>query len=199
MIRFSSSRRRFIRRILLHELAPDGEVENGLPEVFDLIGAGGQCGKGIDGKTRVGTKRRGVDVGCDQTGKASFGQPVAGVLPRGAGFLKQSYRWEDIRVLKYERLRNLAMLVLVTAYFASVYLGKRAKLAILIRHIERAAKRIYGVPELRFYAIADGIKQLLFGRAAGIGPPRRDPRSHLLLLFSRTSRKMGKVQIHVNL
>ena len=33
--------------------------------------------------------------------------------------------------MKYERLRNLAMLVLVTAYFASVYLGKRAKLAIL--------------------------------------------------------------------
>ena len=34
------------------------------------------------------------------------------------------------------------------------------------------------------YAIADGLKQLLFGRAAGIGPPRRDPRSNLLPLFS---------------
>lgn len=49
------------------------------------------------------------------------------------------------------------MLVLATAYFASVYLDKRAKLVILVQHIERAAKRIYGVPEFRFYAIADGI------------------------------------------
>ena len=98
-------------------------------------------------------------------------------------FIKQSYRFEDIRVLKYERLRNLAMLVLVTAYFASVYLGKRAKLAILGQRIERAAKRIYGIPEFRFYAIADGIKQILFGRAAGIGRPRRDPRSNLLPLL----------------
>ena len=99
-------------------------------------------------------------------------------------FIKQSYRLENIRVLKYERLRNLMMLVLVTADFASVYLGKRAKLAILVRHIERAAKRICGVPEFRFYAIADGIKQLSFGRAIGIGPHRPGPRSHLLSLFS---------------
>ena len=97
-------------------------------------------------------------------------------------FIKQSYGLEDIRVLKYERLRNLAMLV--TAYFASVYLGKRAKLAILVHHIERAAKRIYGIPEFRFYAIADGIKQVLFGRGTGIGPPRSDPRLNLLPLFS---------------
>ena len=81
--------------------------------------------------------------------------------------------------MKYERLRNLVMLVLVAAYFASVYLGKRAKLVILVSHIQRAAKRIYGVPEFRFYAIADGIKQLLFGRNTGIAPPRPDPRLNL--------------------
>ena len=98
-------------------------------------------------------------------------------------FIKQSYGLEDIRVLKYERLRNLAMLVLATAYFASVYLGKRTKLAILVQHIKRATKRIYGVPEFRFYAITDGIRQLLFDRAVGIGPPRRVSRSNLLPLF----------------
>ena len=77
------------------------------------------------------------------------------------------------------------MMVLVTSYVASVYLGKRrAKLAILAQHIERAAKRIYGVPEFRFYAIADGIKQILLGRAIGIRPPLRDPRSNRLPLFS---------------
>ena len=99
-------------------------------------------------------------------------------------FIKQSYQLEDIRLRKYEGLRNLVMLVLATAYFASVHLGKRAKLVILVQHIERAAKRIYGVPEFRFYAIADGIKQLLFGRNTGIGPPPSDPRLNLLPLFS---------------
>ena len=88
------------------------------------------------------------------------------------------------RVRKHERSRNLGTLVLVTACFAAVYLGKRAKPRILVQHIERAAERIYGVPEIRFYATSDGIKQLLFGRAAGIGPPRLDPCSNRLSLFS---------------
>ena len=52
------------------------------------------------------------------------------------------------------------MLVLATAYFASVYLDKRAKLANLVQHIERAAKKISGVPAFRFYAVADRIKQV---------------------------------------
>ena len=63
-------------------------------------------------------------------------------------FINQNYGLEDIRVLKYERLRNLAMLVLVTAYFSSVYRGKRATLAILVQHIEQAAQRIYGFPRV---------------------------------------------------
>ena len=80
----------------------------------------------------------------------------------------------------------------MAAYFVSVYPGKRAKLAILVQHIEPAAKRIYGVPEFRFYAIADGIKHLLFGRAIGIGPRRSDPRSHLVPLFSCTATENGE-------
>ena len=99
-------------------------------------------------------------------------------------FIKQSYRLEDTRLLKYERLRILVILVLATAYFASLYLGKGAKLVLLVQRIERAAKLIYGIPEFRFYAIADGIKQLLFDRNTGIGPPRADPRRNLLPLFS---------------
>ena len=73
-------------------------------------------------------------------------------------FIKQSYQLEDIWLLKYEGLRNLVILVLATAYFSCVYLGKRGNLVILVQHSERVAKRIYGVPEFRFYAIADGIK-----------------------------------------
>jgi len=86
-------------------------------------------------------------------------------------FIKQSYRLEDIRLLRYERLRSMAALVMAVAYFACVSPGKVVKLKILLQHVYRAAKRIYGIPEFRFYAIADGVKQLLFGCHSGIGRP----------------------------
>ena len=46
-------------------------------------------------------------------------------------FIKQSYRLEDLRVLDYERLRNLAALVMAAAYFAAVWLDESLKLAVL--------------------------------------------------------------------
>ena len=78
-------------------------------------------------------------------------------------FIKQSHQLEDIRVLKYERLRNLA---------------------ILVRHIERVAGRIYGVPSPGSTRLRMGSSSSCFGRPAGIGSPRPDPRANLLPLFS---------------
>ena len=86
-------------------------------------------------------------------------------------FIKQSYRLEDIRLLTYQRLRTLAVLVMAVAYFACVYLGESIRMEILVQHIQRAAKRIYGIAEFRFYAIADGIKQVLYSSPRGIGKP----------------------------
>jgi hypothetical protein len=76
-------------------------------------------------------------------------------------FVKQSYQLEDIRVLTYDRLRNMMGLVLAASYFAAVYLGVRAKMEILVTHVLQAAKRIFGIPDFRYYAIADGIRELL--------------------------------------
>lgn len=86
-------------------------------------------------------------------------------------FIKQSYQLEDIRLLTYERLRNMATLVMITAYFACVYLDTSVKMKILVQHIRKASKRIYGIPEFRYYALADGIKQILFSRTARIRDP----------------------------
>jgi hypothetical protein len=77
-------------------------------------------------------------------------------------FVKQSYQLEDIRVLTYERLRNMMGLVLAASYFAAVYLGVRAKMEILVTHVLKASKRIFGIPDFRYYAIADGIRELLY-------------------------------------
>jgi hypothetical protein len=76
-------------------------------------------------------------------------------------FIKQSYRLEDLRVLDYERLRNLAALVMAAAYFAAVWLGESLKLAVLASRVSRLAKRFFGVPEFHYYALADGIAVLL--------------------------------------
>jgi hypothetical protein len=76
-------------------------------------------------------------------------------------FIKQSYQLEDLRVLDYERLRNLAALVMAAAYFAAVWLGESLKLAVLATRVSRIAKRFFGVPEFHYYALADGIAVLL--------------------------------------
>jgi hypothetical protein len=83
-------------------------------------------------------------------------------------FVKQSYQLEDIRVLTYDRLRNMMGLVLAASYFAAVYLGVRAKMEILVTHVLKASKRIFGIPDFRYYAIADGIRELLHRYDKGI-------------------------------
>ena len=63
--------------------------------------------------------------------------------------------------MTYQRLQNMASLALAASFFAVVYLGYRAKLEILSAHVLEAAKRIFGIPDLRYYALADGIKNIL--------------------------------------
>jgi len=83
-------------------------------------------------------------------------------------FIKQSYNLEDIRLLTYRRLQNMMALVMAVAYFAMVYLGIKTKLRVLARHVMKAARRLFGIPDFRFYALADGIRELLFGRQTGL-------------------------------
>jgi hypothetical protein len=85
-------------------------------------------------------------------------------------FIKQSYDFEDVRVLTYQRLKNMAVLVLSASYFAAVWLGTRTKLHILAMHAMNAAKRIFGIPDFRYYALADGIRNIF--KRIGKGPLR---------------------------
>jgi hypothetical protein len=83
-------------------------------------------------------------------------------------FIKQSYNLEDIRLLTYRRLQNMMALVLAATYFTMVYLGIKTKLRVLARHVLRTSRRLFGIPDFRFYALADGIRELLFGRQRGL-------------------------------
>jgi hypothetical protein len=79
-------------------------------------------------------------------------------------FVKQSYQLEDVRCLTYHRLQALMVLATAAAFFAAVYLGLGMKLRILAGHILKASKRLFGIPDFRLYALADGIRQFLFSQ-----------------------------------
>jgi hypothetical protein len=95
------------------------------------------------------------------------------VIEETIRFIKQSYKLEDIRVQTYIRLQNMMALVCAAAYFTTVHIGGRLKLATLTAIIIRASKRIFGVAPFRYYAIADGIKELLSRNKTG--PKHSDP------------------------
>ena len=91
-------------------------------------------------------------------------------------FIKQSYHLEDLRVLHYERLRNLVALVLAAAYFAAVWLGESLKLAVMTTRVTQVAKRLFGVPDFHYYALADGLA-VLFSRLGHCRRPSPAPPS----------------------
>jgi len=102
-------------------------------------------------------------------------------------FIKQSYRLEDIRLMDYTRLGNMMSLVLAAAYFSAVWLGKSLRQEILVGNLTRISKRLFGVAEFHYYAIADGISALLRRYGAWNRrrpPPTPDPTPELPLFSS---------------
>lgn len=95
-------------------------------------------------------------------------------------FVKQSYNLEDIRVMKYQRLKNLVILVTAAAYFAATFLGHQMKLRILCEKLLIISQRFFGIPPFRFYALADGIRRIL--SQATFRPPEAPPASRQLEL-----------------
>ncbi len=73
---------------------------------------------------------------------------------------KQCYDLEDIRVITYGCPRNTMASVMAAAFFTAVVLGTKVKLQILASHLLRAAKRLFGIPDFRYYALANGIAEV---------------------------------------
>ena len=104
-------------------------------------------------------------------------------------FIKQSYNLEDIRVTKYQRLKNLVVLVTAAAYFAATFLGQKMKLRILCEKLLIISQRFFGIPPFRFYALADGIRNVLVQTSPG-SPPQQPPSLQMELLFAWDDRKI---------
>jgi len=104
-------------------------------------------------------------------------------------FIKQSYNLEDIRVTKYQRLKNLVVLVTAAAYFAATFLGQKMKLRILCEKLLIISQRFFGIPPFRFYALADGIRNVLAQTSPG-SPAQSPPSLQMELLFAWDAQKM---------
>ena len=101
-------------------------------------------------------------------------------------FVKQSYDLENVRVLNYPGLQNLFPLLLAVMYLTAVMLDTREKLKIMAGYVLKAAKRVFGIPDFKYYALADGLRGLFMrhpGRPQRISPSG-DPQ---ILLFSLES------------
>jgi hypothetical protein len=96
-------------------------------------------------------------------------------------FVIQSDRLEDIRVLRYQRLKNLVLLMTAAAYFAPAFLGQKLKLKILCEKLLIISRRFFGIPPFRFYALADGIRNIL--SRSSPSPPDDPPKTLQLELL----------------
>ena len=81
-------------------------------------------------------------------------------------FIKQTYDLENIRVLKYVRLQNMMALLMAVFYFVAVILDQTQKLTVMAGHILKSAKRVFGIPDFKYYALGDGLSNI-FSRYPG--------------------------------
>jgi len=81
-------------------------------------------------------------------------------------FIKQTYDLENIRVLRYARLQNMMALLLAVFYFVAVILDQPQKLTIMAGHVLKSAKRVFGIPDFKYYALGDGLSNI-FSRFPG--------------------------------
>jgi hypothetical protein len=99
-------------------------------------------------------------------------------------YTKTCYDLENVRVLTYQSLQNLMPLVLAVMFFCACVLDHDARLRVMAGYVEWAAKRLFGIPDFKLYALADGIRAIF---ARNPGPPStriRPPTNKQLALFA---------------
>lgn len=102
-------------------------------------------------------------------------------------YVKTCYDLENVRVLNYQGLQNLMPLVLAAAFFAACILDHDSRLKVMAGYVERAAKRVFGIPDFKYYAVADGLRAI-FTRHPGAPEARlKDEYPAQMTLFALDS------------
>lgn len=75
-------------------------------------------------------------------------------------YVKTCYDLENVRVLNYQSLQNLMPLVLAAMFFSACILDHDTRLKVMAAYVEGAARRLFGIPDFKYYALADGMSAL---------------------------------------
>lgn len=98
-------------------------------------------------------------------------------------FKKQSFDFENLRVQSLKSIRNLDLLLTIAIGYVAELSGKSENIKIRTEIIE-VSKRLFGVPSFVYYAVADGIFEILKLVKSGIDKFFSAPENNgQLLLF----------------
>ncbi len=97
---------------------------------------------------------------------------------------KTCYDIENVRVLNYQGLQNLMPLVLAAMYFAACVLDQDSRLRVMAGFVEKAAKRLFGIPDFKYYALADGLRAILTRCPGAPVTPKQLSKSSQMTLFA---------------
>ena len=100
-------------------------------------------------------------------------------------YVKTCYDLENIRVLNYRGLQNLMPLLLAVMYFAACVLDHDARLRVMAAYVEKAAKRVFGIPDFKYYAFADGLRSIFTLHPGRPYMARPSPPNPQMTLFSQ--------------
>jgi hypothetical protein len=62
--------------------------------------------------------------------------------------------------------KNMMALLLAVFYFVAVILDQTQKLTVMAGHVLNCAKRVFGIPDFKYYALGDGLSNI-FSRYPG--------------------------------
>ena len=83
-------------------------------------------------------------------------------------FKKQSFDFENLRVQSLKSIRNLDMLLTIAIGYVAEISGKSENIR-LRAEIIGVSKRLFGAPNFVYYAVADGIFEILKAVRSSIG------------------------------
>lgn len=99
-------------------------------------------------------------------------------------FKKQQFGYENLRVRSLNSIRNLDLLLTIVIGYIG-YVSEKSNERITVMQIIALSKRIYGANKFVFYAIADGLFDILSKCKQGIADMLRiKPKSMQLSLFT---------------
>ena len=83
-------------------------------------------------------------------------------------FKKQNFGFENLRVQSLKSIRNLDLLLTIAIGYVAEISGKSENIKLRAEIVE-VSKRLFGVPNFIYYAVADGIFEVLKAVKSGIG------------------------------